>query len=233
MRGVARCDREQRPPARSPHRRPAARPRAEAAVRQVGDQKGEGIAEGAPGQIVAEAGMVERILDEDVRREDDEHHGGKGDREIATVDGSWRILGRRLKLAINANGRPRAARRANAIDRRSGRGGELLLDLALDRCGHSCDSSSSLALARKASRPPRCSTERSALAEMRRRTERCSVSDCRVTLQRFGRNFRLVLRFEWLTRWPLSTALPVSSQRRDMASSYRQWGAAQKSRGFA
>jgi len=44
-----------------------------------------------------------------------------------------------------------------------------------------------------------------------------SASDWSVTLTRFGRNLRLVLRFEWLTRWPDNTALPVSSQRRDIA----------------
>ena len=59
------------------------------------------------------------------------------------------------------------------------------------------------------------------------------MSDCSVTLQRFGRNFRFVLRFEWLTRWPLSTALPVSSQRRDIAIILSSMGRGSKSRGFA
>src|SRR5215213_1713953 len=38
-----------------------------------------------------------------------------------------------------------------------------------------------------------------------------------VTLSRFGRNRRLVLRFEWLTLLPTSADLPVRSQRRDIA----------------
>jgi len=36
-------------------------------------------------------------------------------------------------------------------------------------------------------------------------------------LQRFGRNRRLVLMFEWLTLWPTWADLPVNSHRRDMA----------------
>src|SRR5437868_8122472 len=40
----------------------------------------------------------------------------------------------------------------------------------------------------------------------------------KVTLQRFGRNLRLVLMLEWLTLWPVWGALAVSSQRRDMVS---------------
>jgi hypothetical protein len=39
----------------------------------------------------------------------------------------------------------------------------------------------------------------SALADTRRRTERPSVSDTSVTLHRFGKKRRLVLRLEWLT----------------------------------
>src|SRR3954467_7892033 len=38
----------------------------------------------------------------------------------------------------------------------------------------------------------------------------------KVTLTRFGRNRRLVLMFEWLTLWPVSGPLAVSSQRRDI-----------------
>jgi hypothetical protein len=52
---------------------------------------------------------------------------------------------------------------------------------------------------------------------MRKRTERPSESDISVTLSRFGRNRRLVLRFEWLTRCPIWRVFPVSSQRHDMA----------------
>src|SRR5690242_6995785 len=37
-----------------------------------------------------------------------------------------------------------------------------------------------------------------------------------VTLHRFGRKRRLVLMLEWLTLWPTSGPLAVSSQRRDM-----------------
>src|SRR5258707_11954500 len=38
----------------------------------------------------------------------------------------------------------------------------------------------------------------------------------KVTLQRFGRNRRLVLMLEWLTLWPVWGPLAVSSQRRDI-----------------
>src|ERR1700724_4208782 len=55
-----------------------------------------------------------------------------------------------------------------------------------------------------------------AFAETRRRTERPSVSDISVTLHRFGRKRRLVLRLEWLTLWPVCAVLPVNSQRRDI-----------------
>src|ERR1700733_587359 len=78
------------------------------------------------------------------------------------------------------------------------------------------DSSASLALSKKVSSPPRWSTVLSALAEMRKRTERLSASDNSVTLSRLGRNRRLVLRFEWLTRLPIWRVFPVSSQRHDM-----------------
>src|SRR5690606_22698676 len=54
------------------------------------------------------------------------------------------------------------------------------------------DSSASLAFARNASRPQRWSTDFSALAEIRKRTERLSASEVSVTLTRFGRNRRLV-----------------------------------------
>src|SRR5580700_6397153 len=57
----------------------------------------------------------------------------------------------------------------------------------------------------------------SALAEIRNRIERLSASDNSVTLSRLGRNRRLVLRFEWLTRLPIWRIFPVSSQRHDMA----------------
>jgi hypothetical protein len=52
-----------------------------------------------------------------------------------------------------------------------------------------------------------------------RTTERVGDS---VTLQRFGRNRVLVLMFEWLTRLPDWTALPVNSQRRDMMSTFKR-----------
>src|SRR3990170_1570108 len=76
------------------------------------------------------------------------------------------------------------------------------------------DSSSSPAFIRKASRPPRCSTERKAWALIVIRTRFFSASLSSVTLQRFGRKRRLVRRLAWLTLLPVSTALPVSSQRR-------------------
>src|ERR1700677_5006085 len=56
-----------------------------------------------------------------------------------------------------------------------------------------------------------------ALVETRNRTFRPSASEMKVTLHRFGRNRRLVLIFEWLTLWPTSGPLAVSSQRRDIA----------------
>src|SRR4051812_17569781 len=58
-----------------------------------------------------------------------------------------------------------------------------------------------------------------ALVETRRRTLRPSASEMKVTLHRFGRNRRLVLILEWLTLWPTSGPLAVSSQRRDIAKS--------------
>src|SRR5215207_7232954 len=78
------------------------------------------------------------------------------------------------------------------------------------------ESSVSLAFTRKASRPPRWSMVLSALADTRSLTERPSASEIIVTLHRLGRNRRLVLRFEWLTLWPVCAALPVKSHRRDM-----------------
>src|SRR3977135_3175449 len=41
----------------------------------------------------------------------------------------------------------------------------------------------------------------------------------KVTLHRFGRNRRLVLILEWLTLWPTSGPLAVSSQRRAITKS--------------
>src|SRR5262249_19479508 len=84
------------------------------------------------------------------------------------------------------------------------------------RLSASRDSSSSFAFSRKASSPPRWSTDLSALADTRSLTERLSASEMKVTLHRLGRNRRLVLRFEWLTLWPVCAALPVKSHRRDM-----------------
>src|SRR3990170_2753189 len=49
------------------------------------------------------------------------------------------------------------------------------------------------------------------------RTRFFSASLSSVTLQRLGRKRRLVRRLAWLTLLPVSTALPVSSQRRAMA----------------
>src|ERR1700674_5587094 len=39
-----------------------------------------------------------------------------------------------------------------------------------------------------------------------------------VTFKRLGKNRRLVLRFEWLTLWPVCAVFPVRSHRRDMVS---------------
>src|SRR3954471_7688530 len=78
------------------------------------------------------------------------------------------------------------------------------------------DSSVPFAFSRNASSPPRWSTLLIALVETRRRTLRPSVSEMKVTLQRLGRNLRLVLMLEWLTVWPVWGPLAVSSQRRDM-----------------
>src|SRR5262245_44901203 len=61
-----------------------------------------------------------------------------------------------------------------------------------------------------------------AFADTRSFTERPSASDITVTLSRFGRNRRLVLRFEWLTLCPTWAPLPVSSHRRDMAKSFSE-----------
>src|SRR5512145_3048604 len=49
------------------------------------------------------------------------------------------------------------------------------------------------------------------------RTRFFSASLSSVTLHRLGRKRRLVRRLAWLTLLPVSTALPVSSQRRAMA----------------
>src|SRR5690606_23038796 len=73
--------------------------------------------------------------------------------------------------------------------------------------------SSALALARKASRPPRCSTDLRACAEIRSFTDRFRVSLISVTFTRFGRNLRLVLFSAWLRSWPERGSLPVNSQR--------------------
>src|SRR6201994_2055914 len=70
---------------------------------------------------------------------------------------------------------------------------------------------------KNASRPPLWSTLLIALVETRRRTLRPSASEMKVTLHRFGRKRRLVLMLEWLTLWPTSGPLAVSSQRRDMS----------------
>src|SRR5215470_2890860 len=72
------------------------------------------------------------------------------------------------------------------------------------------------AFSRNASRPPLWSTLLMALVETRRRMLRPSDSDWNVTLQRFGRNRRLVLMLEWLTLWHTWGPLAVSSQRRDI-----------------
>jgi len=66
------------------------------AVGQVGDEEGEGIAEGAPGQEIAElhAGdrAWQRVLNEEVRRNDHQGHECDVDKERA-VDKHFFILG--------------------------------------------------------------------------------------------------------------------------------------------
>src|SRR5882757_8522642 len=103
----------------------------------------------------------------------------------------------------------------------AGAGVAAFLRIARLRSSALGESSSSLALARNASRPPRWSTDFSALADTRRCTERPSASDIMVTFTRLGRNRRLVLRFEWLTLFPTCTPLPVSLHRRDMANTFQ------------
>src|SRR5262249_29952668 len=78
------------------------------------------------------------------------------------------------------------------------------------------ESSVRLAFISQASSPPLCSTVRRPAADTLRRIERPSTSEISVTLCKFGRNLRLVLRFEWLTLWPDWTAFSVRAQRRDM-----------------
>ncbi len=51
---------------------------------------------------------------------------------------------------------------------------------------------------------------------MRSLNERPSASDMRVTLHKFGKKRRRVLRWEWLTLLPVITPVPVKSQRRAM-----------------
>ena len=51
------------------------RARPETAVGQVGDEEGDRISEGAPGQHFAEAEMAERVLDKEIGRGDDDRHG--------------------------------------------------------------------------------------------------------------------------------------------------------------
>ena len=59
---------------------------------------------------------------------------------------------------------------------------------------------------------------RGAAALTRSRTARPSASEMRVTRTRLGKKRVRVLRLEWLTLLPNWTALPVSSQRRDIAN---------------
>ena len=72
----------------------------------------------------------------------------------------------------------------------------------------------SRASSRKPSRPPRCSTVRTAWAEIRSRmlSPRVSLNKCR--WRRLGRKRRLVLLLAWLTLLPVNTPLPVRMQRR-------------------
>src|SRR6056297_1551887 len=87
------------------------------------------------------------------------------------------------------------------------------------------ESSTSFALARNPSSPPRASTVRRAEADTRRRNVRPSASDISAVSFRFGRNRRLVLLLAWLTLLPTIGPFPVSSQRRDIASPFVWLGA--------
>src|ERR1700689_4652032 len=64
--------------------------------------------------------------------------------------------------------------------------------------------------------PPLCSILRMARVDRRRRTEVPSASDSSELSCRLGRKRRRLLLLAWLTLLPLSTPLPVISQRRDM-----------------
>src|SRR5271165_1188033 len=64
--------------------------------------------------------------------------------------------------------------------------------------------------------PPLCSTVRIARVDRRRRTDAPSTSDSREVSCRLGRKRRRVLLLAWLTLLPVSTPLPVISQRRDI-----------------
>src|SRR5215471_11010944 len=70
---------------------------------------------------------------------------------------------------------------------------------------------------RKASMPPLRSTVRIARVESRSRTSEPRISESSELSWRLGRKRRRVLLLAWLTLLPVSTPLPVISQRRDIA----------------
>lgn len=85
---------------------------------------------------------------------------------------------------------------------------------------HRSDNSSSRALSKYASSPPRCSTDFSACALTRKRTFRPRASLSRVTSHKLGRNFRFDLFSAWLFNCPERGNLPLSSQRLVISSSF-------------
>src|SRR5690606_2948754 len=185
---------------------PARRRRAEAAVGQIVDQEGDGIGEGAPGEDLAEPEMLERILHQEIRSGHDGHHGGH-ERPEGMRAGHFFNLG---------DGTSRRAKPAAMMAYAAACSASFLATCFFNRRAR-WESSASSALARNASRPPRCSTVRRALAEMRRRKFWPSASDISVTWTRLGRKRRRVLLLAWLTLLPVMTDLPVSSQARDMS----------------
>src|SRR5262249_45466080 len=112
---------------------------------------------------------------------------GVGERSLTVVNGSPPSRGRPKLLlgTVQTEVYALAASRFFAISRL--------------RSSASGDNSSSRAFIRDASRPPRWSTNFPALADRRSRTGGLRVSERNVRLHRWGRNRRLVLRFEWLT----------------------------------
>ena len=178
--------------------------------------------------------MPEWVLDKDVGGQHHQRHGGERYAEIASINachGAHRSLKLGQKRKTGGS-KPPACKSAVFEDQLAAASFFSISRLMMRAF---CESSSPFALARKASRPPRCSTERSALAEMRRRTERLQ----RVGEQRDVAEVRQELPLGLVVRVAdecghSDTALPVSSQRRDMGSILSsKWHHSFKSNGFA